>query len=178
MLVVADSSPINILVRIECVGVLRELFGSVLIPPQVREELSSAKTPDAVRAFIASPPGWFQVRAAARIERIPPLDPGEEAAINLARDAKADALLIDDKDGRREATRRGIAVVGTLGVLERAAERDLIVLSEVAERLKRTDFRIDARLVQAAVQRDTDRRRGTSRSTPEPPPGHKPPGGA
>jgi predicted nucleic acid-binding protein len=50
------------------------------------------------------------------------VDPGEAQAILLAQASRPDVLLIiDDRDGRREAARRGIATTGTLGVLNHAA---------------------------------------------------------
>jgi predicted nucleic acid-binding protein len=160
MLVVADSSPVNFLVRIGCVQVLPALFGSVAIPGQVLAELSNARTPEEVRAFVARPPAWFRVMTVSALERIPMLDPGEEAAISLAREVKADAILIDDNDGRRVATRRGIVVIGTLGVLERASERDLVRLPEVAPRLLGLGFHIDPQLMDEAIARDARRRVG------------------
>lgn len=153
MLVVADSSPINILVRIECVKVLPRLFGGVLVPPEVAAELAHPQTPDSVRRFIASPPSWLEVRAATLIERIPPLDRGEEAAISLAREVHADALLIDERDGRKAALIRGVAIIGTIGLLEKAATQQLVDLGEVMDRLRQSDFRIDPRLVHDALRR-------------------------
>lgn len=158
MLVVADSSPINILVRIECIHVLSPLFQTVCIPLEVLRELSEPRTPDAVRKFIAAPPPWLQVQAPRLIESIPPLDAGEAAAISLARELKADALLIDERDGRKAAAARGIAIVGTLGVLERAALRQLIDLPQAIDRLKTTDFRLDRALIEAALRRHTQQK--------------------
>ena len=160
MLVVADSSPVNFLVRIGCVHVLPELFGSVAIPREVLAELSSAKTPEQVRAFVASPPAWFRVLPVSSLERIALLDPGEEAAISLAREVSADAILIDDHDGRRAAARRGLVVIGTLGVLERASERGLASLSEASLSLLALGFRIDPKLVDEALVREANRRAG------------------
>jgi predicted nucleic acid-binding protein len=64
------------------------------------------------------------IRRAAWIETVedPPiedlgLDPGETAAILLAESLHADALLIDERRGRGVAAARGIAVLGTLGIL-------------------------------------------------------------
>ncbi len=37
--VVADTSPINYLVLIDCIDVLRQLYGTVLIPFEVLSEL-------------------------------------------------------------------------------------------------------------------------------------------
>jgi predicted nucleic acid-binding protein len=159
MLVVADSSPLNFLIRLGHVDVLPTLFASVAIPPEVRRELSDPHTPEPVRAFAADPPVWLRIAVPrSGVERIPPLDPGEEAAISLARDLHADALLIDDSDGRRAAQKRGIVVVGTLGVLERAAQRSLLDLPTVVRRLEVLEFRISPRLIEESLRRDAAHR--------------------
>lgn len=162
MLVVADSSPLNILVRLGCVGVLPALFESVSIPPQVRDELTNDRTPLEVREFFLSPPAWLEIRAARSVEVIPSIDAGEEAAIALTRELGAVALLIDDPAGRRAAQERGVSVIGTLGVLERSAERDLISLPAIVPALLRTDFRLSAKLVADALRRDEARRHNNS----------------
>jgi predicted nucleic acid-binding protein len=59
MLVVADSSPLNVLVVVGYADILPKLFQAVVIPPQVAGELSHPRTPAAVREFIASPPSWL-----------------------------------------------------------------------------------------------------------------------
>lgn len=170
MLVVADSSPINTLIRIGCVEILPKLFGAVLIPPEVRAELSDSRTPEAVRRFVADLPGWLQVRPPSAIEAIPPLGRGEAAAISLAREVKADALLIDERDGRRAAAARGIAVIGTLGVLEAAATRGIVEFPAVVESLRNTDFRIDRALVDAALERHRQRTEAATKAQRESPP--------
>jgi predicted nucleic acid-binding protein len=68
------------------------------------------------------------------------LDPGEQEAILLAEELRADLLLMDDQEGRQEAERRALRVTGTLGVLERAAERGLLDLPAVLARLQATNF--------------------------------------
>lgn len=112
-----------------------------------------------MRAFIAARPAWLETRTAFRVQSIPPLDRGEEAAISLALESKADALLIDERDGRRAASQRGIVIVGTLGVLEQAAKVGLLSLPDVVGRLKNSDFRIDLRLVEDALKRDAQHQR-------------------
>ncbi|WP_165235987.1 DUF3368 domain-containing protein, partial [Aquisphaera insulae] len=86
------------------------------------------------------------------------LDPGETAAIALAEEVRADWLLIDERDGRDAARQRGLAVVGTLGVLDRAAELELIDLPKVLEQLEATNFHARDDLIQAVLQRDQQRR--------------------
>ncbi len=155
--VVADSSPINILIRIDAIHVLPGLFGQVVIPPEVRGELTDPRSPISVRTWMAAPPAWLDVRSAASVPSIPTLNEGEQAAIALAREIDAAALLIDDFDGRRAAMQRGLIVIGTLGVLERAAERRLVVLAGVIDALRATDFRIAPSLLDAALARDQSR---------------------
>ena len=60
--------------------------------------------------------------------------------IALALTVKADLVLMDDRDGVDVARRRGLAVTGTLGVLDLAARRRLIDLAAAFERLKATTF--------------------------------------
>ncbi len=153
MIVVADSSPINILVRIECIDLLPRLFGSVSIPTEVQAELIDPRTPQSVRGFVANPPPWLTVRSPQKVDRIPPLDRGEEAAISLARELRADALLIDERDGRRAAMALGIPVLGTVGVLDVAADRKLIDLNAVTARLQASDFRLSPALLASLLDR-------------------------
>ena len=163
MLVVADSSPLNVLVVLGYVEILPKLFHTVVIPTQVANELSHCRTPIAVRGFIASPPSWLQIRVPQNIERIPILDPGEEAAISLAREMKADLLLIDDIDGRKAAAKRHLTVIGTIGILERAAQRRFVDLKQAIDRVRRTDFRVSDELLNQALQRHLRR---SDRSAP------------
>jgi hypothetical protein len=56
------------------------------------------------------------------------VDAGELEAICLAQEIRADAVLMDDRAGRNAAIHCGLAVVGTIGILEQAAVRGLIEL--------------------------------------------------
>ena len=71
---------------------------------------------------------------------------GELEAIALAQELKADALLIDDYDGREEAIRRHLPVFGTLRVLAAAADAELINLPDTVARLRQTNFRASEEL--------------------------------
>jgi predicted nucleic acid-binding protein len=87
------------------------------------------------------------------------LGAGEREAIMLAQEAQADALLIDEEDGRRAASARALIVTGTLGVLERAAERELLDLPDVVARLRATSFRVRESLLLDMLARDAARKR-------------------
>ncbi|HAK93974.1 MAG TPA: DUF3368 domain-containing protein [Planctomycetes bacterium] len=140
MIVVADSSPLIVLLDIGHIDILPELFTHVVIPPEVAAELTRSNRPHVVREFIASAPPWLSERAPARAEAIPALHAAECAAISLARELNAHVLLIDEVRGRRAAAQRRIRFTGTIGVLELAAERGLLDLKDAFERIKQTDF--------------------------------------
>ncbi len=159
MLVVADSSPLNVLVRLGYVDVLPKLFKVVIIPDTVRAELSAPTTPEVVQRFTASAPSWLVVETVVNSPVIEGIDAGEAAAIYLAQLRAAEFLLIDDKDGRREAVARGIPIIGTVGILGAASRVGLLVLSEAVEQLLKTDFRVDQRILEDALKRDAASRR-------------------
>ena len=123
MIVIADSTPLHYLILIRQTDLLPRLFDRILIPPAVFDELQQQGTPDLVRRWLVTAPSWLQVHAL----RSPPdpaldyLDAGEREAIALAEEVQADQLLLDDADARREATRRSLPFIGTLGVLREAA---------------------------------------------------------
>jgi predicted nucleic acid-binding protein len=85
------------------------------------------------------------------------LDPGESQAIALATGLPAALLLIDDRQGGIEARRRGLKTVGTLGVLDEAASRGWIDLSEMFRRLNSTTFRSPRRLMALMLEQHARR---------------------
>lgn len=149
MIVVADASPLNYLIQIQCERLLHSLYGHVLVPAAVMDELRHPAAPKAVSAWVKSIPDWIEVRAvrARQDLALESLDAGEREAIQLAEDQRVDLLLIDEKRGREMAKRRGIGTMGTLGILL-AAGREKLVDPEVAfERLTgTTSFRSSASL--------------------------------
>ena len=158
MIVIADSSSFVVLIAIGHLEVLPALFGRIIVPPAVAAELASPKRTEAVRAFIAAPPAWLEIRTPAAIESIAGLHDGESAAIALAAELKADRLIIDEARGRQAAVARHVRVVGTVGVLELAAEAGLIDLERAFEAVKRTDFWVSARFLDERIARLRGRR--------------------
>ncbi|MGB8653204.1 MAG: DUF3368 domain-containing protein, partial [Candidatus Acidiferrales bacterium] len=68
--------------------------------------------------------------------------------IMLARELRADRLIVDDRQGRREAEMRGIPVMGTLGVLREAATLELLNLRVAVKRLQATSFYLAPEVLQ------------------------------
>lgn len=161
MIVVADTTPLNYLILIGKVDLLPILYGHVLIPPAVAAELSDRKTPDSVRQWFARGAEWLQVQAPERIPSDFPiaLGPGEREAIALCEEIQSDALLLDERDGRVEAERRRLTVMGTLRILGNAAEHDLVDLRAALTQLKATNFRASDFLYQQILVRHEQRKR-------------------
>lgn len=131
MIVISDTSPITTLIQIGKVDLLHKLYGEILIPEAIRDEL-----------FLSHPalPEFFQcvpVNNHAAVARLlSELDAGESEAIVLAKEHAADILLMDEIKGRKIAAREGICFVGLLGVLAQAKLNNLIpsvgaVLTEI-----------------------------------------------
>ena len=66
MIVIADTTPVNYLVLIQKIDLLPRLFGRVLIPPAVFEQLKDPETPTPVRTWLADAPSWLQVQPVGR----------------------------------------------------------------------------------------------------------------
>jgi predicted nucleic acid-binding protein len=121
MIVVSDATPLHYLLLIGQEELLFRMFGRVIVPPAVYRELQRDRTPHLVRTWVANPQAWFEVREVSRDPGPAPgnLGQGEWEAIALAQELKAELLLIDDREGRREARRRFLPVTGTLGILDK-----------------------------------------------------------
>ena len=84
------------------------------------------------------------------------LGPGERDAILLAQELRADELILDDRRGRREAERRHLHVIGTLGVLRAAAREHLLDLKDALARLRQTNFYISEEIIERLLEGQTE----------------------
>jgi predicted nucleic acid-binding protein len=161
MIIIADTTPLNYLVLIGEVEILKALFGNIIIPQAVFDELRRDRTPQPVKDWIDSQPPWLEVKRPSREldDVAKSLGSGEREAIALAIDLDADTILLDDKRAKSEARLRNIRVITILNILEAAAERDLLDLPDAIERLRRTNFYMPAdELVEQVLERDRRRK--------------------
>ena len=159
IVVVSDASPLNYLALIDAVGVLPRLYSSVLIPPAVAAELSNPKAPTVVAALIRNPPSWLEVRRPNRVDYSLGLDAGETEAIALATELGIEAVLMDERKGRKQAKQKGLTPVGTLTILEQAAEDGWIDFEECVNRLGATSFRLHPQVIDEVRERLRGRHR-------------------
>ena len=160
MIVIADTAPINYLVLIGEQKLLPALFGQVIIPAAVYRELLATATPQVVRQWLSNHPQWLEIRQAtmAPDTSLSHLDEGEREAIQLAEELGADLLLVDEKAARREAARRRLATSGTLGVLDRAAEKGLVDFFQAFQHLKHTSFYMSPTVERFFLAREAQRK--------------------
>lgn len=154
MIVVADTSPINYLLLINQIDLLPRLFQQIIIPDVVRDEMLDPDAPPILQEWIANPPSWLTIQPVPVLDTtLHSLDPGEQAAITLTQTLSADLLIIDERLGRQIAEERGIAIIGTLGILDDAANQGLINLAEAIAQLQQTNFRVSRRIIQALLNK-------------------------
>ncbi|MFP4222246.1 MAG: DUF3368 domain-containing protein [Phormidium sp.] len=153
MIVVSDTSPLSGLAIVGYLGVLEQLYGQVLIPSGVMQELQRGGEDDP-RITDVLGLDWIEVRQATNQQLVQVLqtehhlDRGESEAIALALDVNAEELLIDERLGRRKAMDLGLSITGLLGILLVAKRRGLITqIRPIMDRLiLDANFRIGANL--------------------------------
>ena len=151
MIIVSDTSAIGNLVIVNHLWLLQTIYGTVLIPDVVAQELSNA-TNSEIQAVLSL--DWLETRAisdlsmANALQRDHNLDAGEAHAIVLALEQQADELLMDERRGRQTATRLGIPIIGILGILLLAKQRQLIPrIQPILDNLiERASFRVSPAL--------------------------------
>ena len=123
MIVVADTS---VVINLCCVGqgdLLRRLFREVVVPPAVAVEFARLASSVPRFADLTLPQGIRQqapTTLPTLLRSAIGLDPGETAALALAVEIHADAVLLDERRGREVASHLGLRVIGILGLLLQA----------------------------------------------------------
>lgn len=153
MIVVSDTSPISNLILVDHIHLLPQLFGTIIIPEAVYQELLANGSNHPITETIQAI-DWLEVRSVSDqqqvevLERDRNLDLGEANAIVLALELQATQLLIDERLGRLEAKRQGLRITGILGIL--LAARNKALLPEVRPvmdvLIQQANFRINPQL--------------------------------
>ncbi|MEO8735174.1 MAG: hypothetical protein ABI380_01395 [Edaphobacter sp.] len=144
MIIVADTSPLNYLIRLGQPDLLREIYGRVLVPHAVLMEMQHSEAPPEVRDWATRPPEWLEERQVQHIDTslAAELGAGEREAISLALELHADLLLIDELAGRQEAEARHIQVAGTLAILLQASLEGRLNFPDAIKQLRDYGFRV------------------------------------
>ncbi len=136
MIVVSDTTPLISLMKINRLGLLRDIFSAVMIPGAVYDELTSNPRFE-TEASVIRTSDFIQIREVAderavRILReVALLDQGESEAIVLTEEINADLLLLDEYRGRSVAKRMGVKLTGTIGIILEAFDKGLLTKTDV-----------------------------------------------
>lgn len=144
--VIADTSCLIVLAKIDQLEILKKTFGEVTITPEVLQE------------YTLPLPAWMRVQAVSDETRtetlLSLLDAGEASSIALGLEMPDALLILDEKRGRNVAEKMGLATIGTLGVLLEAKRYGAIKqVRPIILELIRTDFRIARRLINSVLLR-------------------------
>lgn len=129
MIVVSDTSVISALLSIDKLELLSQLYGKVIIPKVVWDELERLRE----FGYDLSPlenTQWLEIidpkdkELETRLNEV--LDKGESAAIALSKEVNPDFLAIDEKKGREIAQSMGIPIIGVVGILIVAKRQTII----------------------------------------------------
>jgi predicted nucleic acid-binding protein len=140
-MIVANSSPLIALGRINRFDIIRVLFNQIHIPHAVyretvietslREQRNAIQTAiQATTIVVVDPTIDYSFNRK--------LDPGEKDVLKLAIEKKASGIIIDDRKARNEAKELGLdwTLLYTTDILKAAAKRDLISYVEAIQQLR------------------------------------------
>ena len=153
MTAVSDSSPLIVLTKLGCFGLLNRVFPRIYISPEVHYEVvtAGAGLPGASEVSKAE---WIEVMAIQNPSRLYAaqrkygLGPGEMSTILLAKDLGANPALLDDYRARQLAKAEGLKIMGSVGLLETFYLRGhLTDLRSVFQQLLQQSVYIDQRLL-------------------------------
>jgi uncharacterized protein len=151
MIVISDTSALSALIRVGQLTLLKSLFGSIIIPEKVAEELNELNAFHIdISEFTNS--DWIIIKQPTDLpllhRLLTQLDEGEANAITLAVELSADLLIIDELKGRSVATALSINITGLAGILILAKQEGYLqTIKPLLDRiLKETSFRISSTL--------------------------------
>ena len=145
-LVIADTSVLIVLSKINRLHILRDIFNSITITPEIHLE------------FGEELPDWIIIKEINDEKRkrilMLELDKGEASAIALGLENDDSLLLIDERKGRKIASDLGLKIMGTLGVIIKAKELKIIKsLADEFEKLRKVDFWISEKITKNIINK-------------------------
>jgi predicted nucleic acid-binding protein len=153
--VVSNASPLIYLSKLGKLKLLQKLFKEILIPKEVFNEVvlrgKEGKFSGVLVIEDAVRRGWLKTKGTKVDRRLlkfaPELDLGETEVISLAREIKADLVLMDDASARSISESFGLDTKGTIYVLLKAYKSELITKEEIKtllDKLILTGFRLSS----------------------------------
>ena len=155
MIVINSSPAINLTAVLGGLDLLVDLYGPVIVPLEVFQELEAGASKDSTALRLRETHG-IEIRE--QLIEIPLLlgnllDLGEAAVIQTALEEGISTVILDDLKGRRSARLAGLEIIGSLGVLVQVKRVGrLVSVAEAIERLKARGTWMDRNVVERALQ--------------------------
>ena len=145
--VIADTSCLIVLNKINLLHILRDLYGNVIVTDEVASEYGNVL------------PQWVRVENVKDKNALKLLntflDIGEASSCALALETDDSVVIVDDLKGRKIAGKLGLKITGTLGIVLRAKERNLIdSLKSVVEQIRNEGFYVSEELENEILKYD------------------------
>jgi predicted nucleic acid-binding protein len=144
--IITDTSCFILLEKINAFDVLNRLFQNVVTTPEIQHEFGSDLPP------------WVQIKPVKDIALMKALtiivDLGEASAIALAMETPQSLIIIiDDLKGRKLAAKMELTFMGTLGMLLKAKEYNIIAhIRPYVDIIQLTNFRYDQPLIDYVLE--------------------------
>ncbi len=127
--IVVNSTPLIILCNLNSLSILKELYGEIIIPEAVFNEVTAKQ--DTACQKLKTEIGWIKIIKIPQNEKLKiyraRLHSEEVEVILLAqKNPVADLVIIDDNAAKTTAKFLGLKVTGTLGVLLKAKRNGII----------------------------------------------------
>lgn len=147
--IIADTSCLIALSKIESIELLRELYEEVYITEEIALEFGE-NLPEWIRIGNVKNKKYQQLLDLY-------LDLGEASAIALALEMVDILLVLDDLKGRKEAEKLGFRITGTLGILFKAKKVGLIPdLKSYVGKLKGVGFRLSPQIEEEILRKSNE----------------------
>ncbi len=144
-IVISDASVLIALRDLGQLGLLEKIYSRITVTPEVAREYGG-ELPDFFEIQVV-----FDTRKQWELENT--LDAGEASAIALALETENRLLIIDENQGRKEAMRLNIPIIGTLGVLKDAKQMGLIPnIRTYIDGLLETGFYLSEKIIRDALE--------------------------
>ncbi len=158
--VVADAGPLIAFGRIGKLELLPPVLGEIIVPNTVARECLHDPGKPGARAIREAFRGRLLIKHSDPLPvqpAFPILDEGESAAIRLALKLSA-SVLIDEKAGRSIATKLGLSIIGSAGVLLAAKKHGLIQeVKPILEAFASNGYHFSDALIRAIILRAGER---------------------
>ncbi len=159
--VIANSTPLIALNKIGKLYLLKEVYGKIVIPFAVYEEVVLESKRKECDDFIQES-GFIDIMKIKNEEAkrifITSLHKGEVEVMILAREIGADLCIIDDLLARKYAKYHSLNITGTIGVILKAKELGIITkVRPIMDELVSSGIYIDSKLYNKVLEISDER---------------------